>query len=293
MYYIIYGLLWLLSILPLRVLYFLSDAFFGLVFYVLKYRLKVVMTNLLIAFPEKTEKERRAIAKKFYHNFLDMMFETIKMITISEKALQKRFTANWDLLNKLYATGKSVQLHVGHNFNWEWGNFIMTKKVNYKLLAVYMPLSSKIMERLFYNLRTRNGATFLRATHMKEDFQPYQNTQYLLGLVADQSPGNPGNAWWFDFFGRKTAFLKGPAKAAKLNDTAIVFAFINKPRRGYYEAVFSSTIEDVQSYSEKELTGMFAKYLEDVIRMYPDMWLWSHRRWKHEWKPEYENNLEK
>lgn len=289
MYYVVYGFLWLLSLLPLKALYFLSDAFYGLVFYVLRYRLDVVMNNLAIAFPEKTEKERRTIAKKFYHNFIDMSFETIKMLSVSEKTLEKRFTANWDLLNTLHATGKSVQLHVGHNFNWEWGNMIMTGKTNYKLLAVYMPFSNKVIEKLFYKLRTRNGAIFLRATHMRLDFLPYRNTQYLLGLVADQSPGDPNNAWWLDFFGRKTPFLKGPARAAQLNDTAIVFAFINKPRRGYYEAVFSPPVENVLSFSEKELTGMFAKYLEDVVRKYPDMWLWSHRRWKHEWKPEYEN----
>jgi KDO2-lipid IV(A) lauroyltransferase len=279
-----------MSLLPLRVLYFLSDAIYGIIFYVMKYRLDVVMKNLQIAFHEKTEKERRMIAKKFYHNFIDMSFETIKMITISEKVLKKRFKANWEVLNDLHATGKSVQLHVGHNFNWEWGNMMMVKKTIYKLLAVYMPFSSKLMEKLFYNLRTRNGATFLRATHMKEDFLPYRDEQYLLGLVADQSPGHPGNAWWIDFFGRKTPFLKGPARAAHLNDTAIVFAFINKPRRGYYEAVFSPPIANAKSFSEKELTSRFAVYLENVIRKYPDMWLWSHRRWKHEWKDEYEES---
>lgn len=290
MYYVVYGFLWLLSLLPLRVLYFLSDTIYGIVFHVFKYRLKVVMINLTIAFPEKTEQEKRAIAKKFYHNFIDMSFETIKMLSISEKKLGKRFTANWEVLNELHATGKSVQLHVGHNFNWEWGNSIMTKKVLYKLLAVYMPFSNKVVEKLFYKLRTRNGAIFLRATHMKEDFMQHRSEQYLLGLVADQSPGHPGNGWWVDFFGKKTPFLKGPVRAAKLNDTAIVFAFINKPRRGYYEAVFSPPIIDVNSYSEKELTEKFVIYLEEVIRKYPDMWLWSHRRWKHEWKAEYEEN---
>lgn len=287
MYYIFYGFLWLVSLLPLRILYFLSDAFYGLVFYILKYRRDVVMNNLLIAFPEKTEKERRAIAKKFYHNLIDMFIETIKMITASEKVLAKRFVANWDLVNAIHPGGKSVQVHVGHNFNWEWGNMIMTKKTVYKLLAVYMPMSSKIMERFFYKLRTRTGAVFLKATHMKEEFIPYHNTQYLLGLVADQSPGHPGNAWWFNFFGKPTAFVKGPAKAAIANDTAVVFAFVHKPRRGYYEATFSLATDDPRSLTEVELTQKFAVYLESVIKQYPEMWLWSHRRWKWEWKPEY------
>ena len=150
-----------------------------------------------------------------------------------------------------------------------------------------MPFTSKITERLFYKLRTRNGAIFLRATHMKEDFLPYRNTQYLIGLVADQNPGHPANAWWFNFFGRPTTFLKGPAKAAQINDTAVVFAFVHKPRRGYYEEVFSLATEDSRSLTEQELTQKFVLYLENVIKQYPDMWLWTHRRWKHEWKEEY------
>ena len=289
MYYIVYGFLWLLSLLPLRVLFVLSDAFYGLTFYILKYRRAVVMKNLEIAFPEKTEKERKQIAKKFYHNLIDMFVETIKMVSASEKTLAKRFTANWDLVNAIYPTGKSVQVHVGHNFNWEWGNMIMTKKTVYKLLAVYMPMTNKVMERFFYKLRTRNGAIFLKATKMKEEVAPYLNTQYLLGLVADQSPGHPGNAWWFNFFGKPTPFVKGPAKAAITNKTAVVFAFVHKPRRGYYEAVFSLATNDASTMSEVELTQKFATYLEDVIRQHPTMWLWSHRRWKWEWKPEYGN----
>ena len=278
--------------MPLRILYILSDGIYGLAFYVFKYRKDVVLNNLLIAFPLKTEKERKTIAKKFYHNLIDMFIEFLKMLSVSDKVLEKRFNANWSLINEIHSTGKSVQIHVGHNFNWEWGNLVMTKKTVFKLLAVYMPLANKIMERLFYKIRTRNGAIFLRATSMKEDFLPYQNTQYLLGLVADQNPGHPGNAWWFNFFDRPTPFLKGPAKAALQNNTAVVFAFIHKPRRGYYESIFSPAVEITDSTTEQELTKKFVVYLEEVIKKYPDMWLWSHRRWKWEWKPEYGNIIE-
>jgi Kdo2-lipid IVA lauroyltransferase/acyltransferase len=287
MYYVVYGFLWLVSLLPLRVLYVLSDGFYGLAFYVFKYRRAVVMNNLLIAFPEKTEIERRTIAKKFYHNLLDMFMETIKLLSVSDRVLVKRFTGNWDLVNAIYPTGKSVQFHVGHNFNWEWGNMVLTEKMKFKLLAVYMPFTNKIAERLFYKLRTRNGAIFLRATQMKEDFLPHSKTQYVIGLVADQNPGHPGNAWWFNFFGRPTPFVKGPAKGAITNDTAVVFAFVHKPRRGYYDAEFSLAVENAGSMTEEELTKRFVTYLESVIRKYPEMWLWSHRRWKWDWKPEY------
>ena len=287
MYYIVYGFLWLISLLPLRILYIFSDTVYGLIYYVFKYRRDVVMNNLLIALPEKTEKERIAIAKKFYHNLIDTFIETIKMISVSNKFIEKRFTANWEVLNDIYSSGKSVQLHLGHNFNWEWGNATLQGNTHFRLLAVYMPFANKIFERLFFKLRTRGGGVFLRATSMREDFLPYRNTQYLLGLVADQNPGHPNSAWWISFFGKLTPFLKGPAKAAIANDTKIVFAFIHKPKRGYYEGVFSLAVEDPSNLTEEELTKKFVIYLEKVIKQYPDMWLWSHRRWKWEWKPEY------
>lgn len=287
MYYIVYASLWLVSLLPFRILYLISDGLYGFAFYILKYRREVVMKNLLIAFPEKTETERITIAKKFYHNLIDMFIETIKMLSISGKTLAKRFKGNWDLINNIYSTGKSVQVHVGHNFNWEWGNTVLATCTPFKLLAVYMPFKSKVIERLFYKLRTRNGAIFLRATYMKEDMLPHKNTQYLLGLVADQNPGRPDIAWWFNFFGRPTPFSKGPAKAAIENDTAVVFAFVHKPKRGYYEAVFSPAADNPASLSQEELTRRFVVYLESVIRQYPEMWLWSHRRWKHEWNKDY------
>ena len=121
MYYVVYGILWLISLLPLRGLYFISDCIYGLVFYVFKYRREVVMKNLLTAFPEKSEKERKQIAKKFYHNLIDSFIETLKMISASKKFILKRFSANWEVINDIKPSGKSVQLQMGHNFNWEWG----------------------------------------------------------------------------------------------------------------------------------------------------------------------------
>jgi Kdo2-lipid IVA lauroyltransferase/acyltransferase len=292
MYYIVYGFLWLISLLPLGVLYVLSDCIYGLVFYVFKYRKKVVMDNLRLAFPEKTEKERKKIAKKFYRNLIDNFIETIKMISTSSKRLNKRFVSNKELITDFYPSGRSVQIHLGHNFNWEWGNDILIRQMPFKFLGVYMPITNKIFDRLFYKLRSRSGSVLLPATNMRTSFLPYRNKQYLLGLAVDQNPGHPGNAWWFNFFGKPTPFVRGPAKAAVANNTVVIFAYIHKPRRGYYEVVFSLAEEHPAETTETELTRKFVRYLENVIREYPEMWLWSHRRWKWEWKPEYGKVIE-
>jgi KDO2-lipid IV(A) lauroyltransferase len=287
MYYLVYGVLYLFSLLPLPVLYLFSDFAFVLLYYVFGYRKEVVNKNLLQAFPEKTEKERKKIARKFYRNFTDTFIESIKMISSSTGFIEKRVSGNWDLINRIYATGRSVQVELGHNFNWEWANDVAAKKIHFTFLAVYMPITNKIFDRLFYKLRSRNGTVLLPASNMREAFLPYRDKQYMLGLAADQNPGNPAHAWWFPFFGKPTPFVKGPERGARMNNTITVFAFIHKPKRGYYEVVFEKVNENPVTLPEGELTKMFVRYLENVIRKYPDMWLWSHRRWKWEWKEEY------
>ena len=293
MYYIVYGFLWLVSLLPLKVLFVLSDALYGLVYYILRYRREIVMNNLLLAFPEKTEKERKKIAKKFYHNLIDSFVETIKMLSASRKFILTRMKGNWELVNDLKQSGKSIQLHLGHNFNWEWASAGGAMLLKPPYLLVYMPLASKIFDRIFLRIRSKFGEiTLLRATHMSRDFIPHRKKQYILCLVADQNPGHPANAWWFNFFGRPTPFIKGPSRTAVNNNSEVVFSFIHKVRRGYYEVVFSHVKQEISDAPDIELARKFVIYLEGVIRQYPEMWLWSHRRWKWEWKPEYGNVIE-
>jgi Kdo2-lipid IVA lauroyltransferase/acyltransferase len=287
MYYIVYGFLWLVSLLPLRVLYVLSDCIYGLIYYVFKYRRDVVMSNLAIAFPEKTIEERTKIAKKFYHNLVDTFIESIKMISMSTKRISRRFKFNDEVVNVYHPQGRTVQVHLGHNFNWEWGNAVYATIPPFEFVGVYMPIANKVFDRLFYKLRSRDGTLLVSARNMREEFLPYRNIQYILGLAADQNPGNPSNAWWFNFFGRPTPFVKGPAKGAISSNSVVAFAFIHKPNRGYYEVVFSLADEQPVNTTEIELTRKFVRYLEDVIRTYPEMWLWSHRRWKWQWNQEY------
>jgi KDO2-lipid IV(A) lauroyltransferase len=287
MYYLIYGFLYAISLLPLKVLYLVSDFFYVLVYYVLGYRKKIVLRNLSIAFPEKSEEEKKEIAKKFYRNFTDTFIETIKFISAGKKFYTKHFTGDMSVLDELYIKGKKCQVHLGHNFNWELANIGVGLNTKYLMLIVYMPINNNAIDRLFKKIRGKWGSELLPATKMSTAMIPYRNQQYLLALVADQNPGNPSKAYWLNFFGRPTPFVKGPEKGARANDTAVVFAHFTKKKRGVYEVHFELATEEPLSMPETELTKIYIHHLESVIRQQPEMWLWSHRRWKHEWKPEY------
>jgi KDO2-lipid IV(A) lauroyltransferase len=287
MYYIVYGLLYLLSLLPLRVLFLFSDFAHFVVYHATGYRKKVVLQNLTIAFPGKSEAEKLKIASKFYRHFTDTFIETIKLISASKRFINKHYKANTEVFDRLYAEGKKCQIHLGHNFNWELANIAMPLDSPYLLLSVYMPITNKVLDRIFKKIRSRTGAVMIPATKMSQSIVPYRNQQYMLALVADQNPGIPSKGYWLNFFGRPTPFVKGPEKGARNNDAAVVFTHFTQSRRGYYEAHFELATSDPNSLPEGELTRIYVRYLERVIRDQPDMWLWSHRRWKHEWKPEY------
>ncbi|HEV7621944.1 MAG TPA: lipid A biosynthesis acyltransferase [Flavisolibacter sp.] len=287
MYYFVYGLLYIVSLLPLRILFLFSDLFYFIIYYVIRYRKKVVFYNLGIAFPDKTEKERIKIARQFYKNFTDTFFETIKIISVSVDYINKHFASDYSIFHELKKQGKKCQVHLGHNFNWEMGNLAFASSVKQHYIVVYMPVENKIFDRIFKKIRTRTGAILLPATHLRNAIIPWRNTQYIMALVADQNPAVPSNAFWINFFGKPTPFLKGPESGSKGSDMAVVFGYFIKPKRGYYIAHFELAEENGGSLKKGELTQKYVKYLEKVISAHPEMWLWSHRRWKFEWKPEY------
>jgi KDO2-lipid IV(A) lauroyltransferase len=287
MYYLLFGVLYLLSLLPLRVLYLLSDFAYFIIYYVAGYRKKVVLQNLTIAFPEKSEEEKIKISKKFYRNFTDNFIETLKFLSAGNNFFKRHYTGNVELFTPLFEQGKKCQVHLGHNFNWELANMAMPLLTPFQLLTVYMPIENKAVDRLFIHLRSRTGAILLPATRMSRAFMPYRNQQYMIALVADQSAANMLNAYWVEFFGKPTPFVKGPEKNARANNAVVVFCYFTKKKRGYYQAHFTVAEMEPAKLPDGALTKKYVSYLEDVVRNSPEMWLWSHRRWKHEWKPEY------
>ncbi len=287
MYYIIYGFLWLISLLPFRVLYLLSDAIYGLVFYIIKYRKEIVMNNLLIAFPEKTEKERLKIAKQFYLNFVDTFIESIKFITLSKKQIQKRASENFHIVNELTDKGHCVHIMAAHQFNWEFGNSIAAISLTAPWVGVYMPIANKSLNKIFYNFRKRYGAILIAATDFKNKRHEVMPPLYAIGLAADQNPGDPSKAYWVDFFNKPTPFVSGPAISAVRQNTAVVMIAFKKIKRGYYDFYCKLLAIEAAKFSPEQLTVMYKKEVEQIIKEDPANYLWSHRRWKYNWKEEY------
>jgi KDO2-lipid IV(A) lauroyltransferase len=287
MYYIIYPLLYLFSLLPFFILYGISDLIAFLLRRVFKYRKDVIHNNIAIAFPEKTLAERQKIARQFYQYFTDTFIECVKCISISKKTLEKRNTGTYDIINGLIDRGFSINVVGGHQFNWEYGSLLYSLHLKKTMTAIYTPISNKVMGRIFYDIRTRYGAVFISSSEFKERMDDMTKEQYILALGADQNPGDPTNAYWINFFGRPTPFVTGPEKGAKKNNAAVVFAGFKKVKRGYYHFDITLLSDNSASTRDGELTCLYRDALEKAIKEDPANYLWSHRRFKYEWKPEY------
>jgi KDO2-lipid IV(A) lauroyltransferase len=289
MYYIIFPLLYLLSLLPFFILYGISDFMAFLLYHVFKYRKDVVLYNLSIAFPEKSKKEQEKIAKKFYCYFTDAMVESLKFVSISKKEVLKRSTGSYDIINNLSNKGYNINIMAGHQFNWEYANLLYSMHLKIPFVGVYMPVKNKALDKIFFNIRKRYGTVLISATDFKNKMHEVFTNQFSLALAADQNPGEPQSGYWLNFFGRPTPFVTGPEKGAVKNNAAVVFVAFKKIKRGYYN--FETILLTEQSAATKtgELTCLYRDILEKTIREDPANYLWSHRRFKFEWKEEYKN----
>lgn len=287
MYYIVFPLLYIFSLLPLFILYRISDLAAFLLYYVFRYRKKVVLYNLSIAFPEKTEGERKQIAKKFYRYFTDTFIETLKFISISKKQLLKRSTGNFDVINQLIDKGYNINILAGHQFNWEFANLLYSLNLKIPFVGIYMPIKNQVFNKIFFDFRKRYGTILISASDFKNKMHDVFQNQYMLALAADQNPGDPAYGYWINFFGKPTPFVTGPEKGALKNKAAVVYVGFKKVKRGYYN--FTTTLLTEQSAGMKtgELTMLYRDILEKTIREDPANYLWSHRRFKFDWKPEY------
>ncbi|MFK7981469.1 MAG: lysophospholipid acyltransferase family protein [Saprospiraceae bacterium] len=270
-----------ISYLPLFFLYRLADFFYLLVYYVIRYRKKVVFTNLKNAFPHKTTQEITTIAKDFYRHFCDLLIESIKLFSISEKELKKRcrFT-NLELITQYAKEGKSLIIPTGHYNNWEMAGTAVNLQIPHQAIVVYSPLKNQFFNKIIKASRGKFGTALLSKQVLKTGLKTNPAELRAIIFAADQSPTMARAAYWTTFLNQETGIMIGSAKYAKQYDYPVVFGKITKVKRGYYEVEFIPLIDTPKAFSYGEITENHTRLLEKIIMEHPQYWLWSHKRWK-------------
>jgi KDO2-lipid IV(A) lauroyltransferase len=284
-YYIALPFLYLMSLLPFWILYRISDLFFLMMYYVLGYRKKVVMENLRNSFPEKTEEELKKIAIAFYRYLCDLFLETFKSLSVSKKEMDLRCTVNPDaqtLFKDLSERKKNIVIVMGHFGNWEWaGNVFDYNK--HQLYVIYHPLSNTYFNQLVIKMRTRFGTKLIEMRNTLRDMITHRNEINATAFIADQTPF-PENAYWTTFLNQDTPVFTGTEKIARKFNYPVVFVSIKRKERGYYEIFAETLFENPKETKEGEISEAHTRKLEKDIILQPEIWLWSHRRWKHKRK---------
>jgi KDO2-lipid IV(A) lauroyltransferase len=273
--------LYLVSLFPLRLLYLLSDFAFIIIFYVVKYRRNVVRMNLTNAFPEKSIEEIKGIEKRFFRYLSDLIFEVIKMLSVSEKEALKRFTfTNLDLLKKLEDQNKSYLFAVGHYGNWEWCTIVTPLIIKGKPLIIYKPLNNNVFNEVFKKAREKSGTLMVRMKMTLREMARFKNQLTVTVFAADQTPALADPHEWIKFLNQPTAIFMGIEKIARSTNYPVVFCDVDSVKRGYYSCDFKLVHDNPTTSEDKEITLKHAKFLEDRIKQKPEFWLWSHKRWK-------------
>lgn len=272
----------MLSYLPFWFLYVLSSISYYLVYYVARYRRQVVRKNLLRSFPEKDINSIITIEKKFYQHFTDLIFENIKMTSISSDEITKRVTfIGLDVLKDYYAKGKNIMMCTGHYGSWEMMGMSLSVLNPAKTVMIYKPLTNKIFEEWFTTWRTRFGAIFIPMRQTLRVIEKYKNSPFLLGFASDQSPSKADSTYFINFLNQQTAVMLGIEKMAKRTDSPIVYFKNTRVKRGYYEIECLPICDKPKETEPYEITKLHFKVLEEIIQQHPEYWLWSHNRWKH------------
>lgn len=284
-FYVLYGVWYMLSLLPLWLHYCLAWLLYVLVAHVFHYRRRVIRRNLANAFPEKTDAERRKLELQFYRFFCDYIAESVKFATMSRRNVMKRMVFHGaDEMVEILASGQDVALMLGHYGNWEWVTSLALwmKDPDCGYGHIYHPLENQVFNRLFLSMRNRLGSQSVAMNDTLRFIHRHHSQGHCteIGYISDQVPTWLNIHHWLTFLNQETPVFTGVERIARKYDQAVVYVDVKRVKRGYYEATFKVITRDPKAMDEFAITDAYFKMLEATIRREPQYWLWSHNRWK-------------
>ena len=285
-YYLLYGLVYALSLLPFRLLYLISDGLFPIVYYIVRYRRKIVRKNLTASFPEKSLTEIKEIERRFYHWFCDYIFETFKLLSMSdEKLLRHLEYRGGEQIEKVFAEGRNCAAVMGHYCNWEWFSSVGLAFPHYPEAVkglIYHPLRNDQMDWLFLAIRSAHGGICVNKRHVLRHLIDIKQAghNYLFGYISDQTPKMENIHLWLDFLHQDTPVFTGGERIMKKMNEAVFYLDVERPKRGKSVCTFRELSTNAALEEENAITRRFFQMLEENIHRQPAYYLWTHNRWK-------------
>ena len=282
-YLIAYPFIYLIASIPFNVLYVFSDFLRLIIYNLLGYRKKIVRSNLRKAFPHKSEDDLKWIEKRFYKHFCDITLEAFKSLSISSEEMQKRMVfKNLDILTQFEKGNRSVIIMCGHYASWEWMLSIGYHTVS-QGYGIYTPIMNKYLNKLIIKIRKKHRGNLISRYSAIQQIKNLHDEGNIAvyGFVSDQSPRPKPKSYWRPFLGVKVPVFVGAEMVARELDFGVVYAKINRVKRGYYEASFELISDQPKKTKLNRITDTFTEWLEQDIYSDPTQYLWTHKRFKH------------
>lgn len=275
--------------LPFWLLYAISDVTFVIICYVARYRRSVVAKNLAESFPEMTARELARIRRRFYRNFSDYIFETIKLLHVSDGEMRRRMTfSGVEIADSYLRQGRPVVAYFSHCGNWEWAPSVtlwssLVAGRDAEFCQIYRPLRDRAMDALMLRLRSRFGSVSLPKRMAFLDLMRYKKRGMptITGFMSDQKPSHGDPVHVVRFLCHPTAVITGTETAARRLDAAVVYWDMEKRSRGHYHITFHLITDNPTQLPEHAITDRYVALLQRTIMRNPSIWLWTHKRWKH------------
>lgn len=270
-----------ISLLPYSLIKAISSLFYVQLFHIAGYRKKIVLQNIQNSFPEFSEREQIELCKKFYRHLSDTFFEGLISLTVSKTRLLKHIRCiNPELIDAYYSKNQSVLIAIGHYNSWELFLTGMNALIKHQVVIIYQPLTNKLINQKLMAARESFGTRMVAKEEVKTFFAELNGEPTATVFAIDQWPGNPQKAYWMNFLNQDTAIAYGTEKYAKEFNLPVLYARINKEKRGYYNIEFIEICTESKDTAYGRITEQITHALEKDIRSKPEFWLWSHRRWK-------------
>ena len=275
-----------ISVMPYFVQYYIiEEIIYFVVFHCVRYRRKLVTKNLKESFPEKSDKEIATIRRKFYRNLAEVIVNTVVMARMDEEECKRRmvFTNNDEIVAIL--GDRNCIAMTSHLGCWEYYGFWGMWLPDHILVAVYHKIHNEVINELYKRLRDHESelpvASYDSLRFFIRNREGYEGKRLALGLISDQNPPRLPDSHWYRFLNHDTLFFEGSEQLATKFGMPVFYVRQRKVRRGYYEASMEMIYDGVEQIAQYEMTERYVRLLEEDIKACPEMWVWSHRRWKH------------
>ena len=249
------------------------------------YRKDVIWTNLSNSFPEKSEKELKDIAHKFYHYFCDLMIEVIKSISISPQELARRVDISEEVADVVHQYARKKQtilIALAHHGNWEWCGNAFSLQSQHDFYAIYRPLHNEGFNKIFLNVRSRFNTLLIKDKEVTKALTNFvkEEKPSAICFITDQAPSGK-LMYWTQFLNQETPVFLGVERYALKFNLPVLYVHLRRVKRGYYQVESKVLVADPSLYPEEGMISeIHTRAIETDIRRQPETWLWTHRRWK-------------